>query len=289
MRALLRSGAELPPRDPALAVAAGVEAGLGGDLLGRWRVGPPLPAPAPLLPAGWSRVRPVTRRLGSRVRPRRRVVVAVSGVDGGGKSTLTSLLARDLRRVGLPVTRIWTRPGMRIGGLVRLAELAKRWLRQEATPGVHRIGGGERADTLASRRGVVGWTWAFLVMMAFLREVRKEHRRARGILLYDRHLLDALVTLDVVYEGVRLGLHRSLVRRLLPRADLTLLLSVPAATAVARKPADMFSLAVLERQAERYARLRSEASPLWELDGTRPAHELAAEAFRLVGGIGSRR
>jgi thymidylate kinase len=285
LRALLRAGAEFPPADPVLSVAAGVEAGLGGDLLGRWRRGPALPAPAAILsgaPSLWLRL----RRLGSQLRRPRRIVVAVSGIDGGGKSTLTSLLARDLRRVGVPVTRIWTRPGMGLRTLGGIGDLAKRVLRQNAAPGVQRIGGGEPAGALVSRRGLLGWIWSFLVVVVFIRKVRKEHRRGRGVLLYDRHLMDALVTLDVVYEGVRLGLHRVLVRRLLPRADLTLLLSVPAATALARKPGDMFTEAVLARQAERYAFLRSEAPHLRELDGTRPAPELSAESFRLIAEIG---
>jgi thymidylate kinase len=175
---------------------------------------------------------------------------------------------------------------MRLRWLQSLGELAKRLLRQDAAPGVQRVGGGERAVALASRRGLLGWTWSLLVVLAFIREIRREHRRARGILVYDRHLLDALVTLDVLYEGVRLDLHRTLVRRLVPRADLTLLLNVPPAAAFARKPADMFTESVLERQAGRYAALRSQAPHLRELDGTRPAHELAAEAFRMVAGIG---
>jgi thymidylate kinase len=127
-----------------------------------------------------------------------------------------------------------------------------------------------------------------LVTLSFVRQVRREHRRGRGVLLYDRHLLDALVTLDVVYEGVRLGLHRALVRLLVPPADVTLLLAVPPATAVARKPADMFVESVLARQAARYTALKSEAPSVRELDGTRPLDELAAEAFRLVAGIGRR-
>jgi len=216
------------------------------------------------------------------------VVVAVSGIDGAGKSTLVSLLVRDLERAGLPVARIWTRPGMGLQTLASLGDVAKRLLRQDAAPGVQRVGRGERAGTMVSRRGVVGWIWSLLVALAFVRTARREHRRGRGILLYDRHLLDALVTLDVVYEGVRLGLQRSLVRRLLPRADLTLLLTVPPATALARKPADMFTKAVLERQAERYAALLPSSSGIKEMDGTRPIRELAAEAFRLVADIGLR-
>jgi thymidylate kinase len=286
LRALVRSGTRLPPDDPVLSLAAGVEAGLGGDVLGPWRRGPALPAPAALSSSPGALLSRRLRRLASPLRRRHRVVVAVSGLDGAGKSTLAGVVARDLRRVGLPVTTIWTRPGMRLRWLGGVGEVAKRLLRQDASAGVERIGGGERPGALASRRGLLGWTWSLLVALSFISRVRGEHRRERGILLYDRHLLDALVTLDVVYEGVHLGLHRALIRRLLPRADLTLLLAVPAATALARKPADMFVEAVLERQAERYAALRAEAPALRELDGTRPADELATEAFRLVAGIG---
>lgn len=174
---------------------------------------------------------------------------------------------------------------MRLRKLASLGAAAKRLLRQDASSGVARIGGGERPQALASRRGLLGWTWALLVVMSFAREVRREHRRGRGILLCDRHLLDALATLDVVYEGVPLRIHRAMVRRLLPRADMTLLLTVPVATALARKPGDMFTETVLARQADRYTALRPEASGLRVLDGTRPAGQLASQAFRMVAGM----
>jgi hypothetical protein len=176
---------------------------------------------------------------------------------------------------------------MRIRWLSGVGRIAKRVLRQDASPGVARIAGGERPQALASRRGILGWTWAFLVVLMFVSEVRKEHRHGHGILLCDRHLLDALVTLDVVYEGVPLQLQRALIRRLLPPADVTLLLTVPVITALARKPEDMFDEAALARQANRYGILRPEVLGLRELDGTRPSEELAAEAFRIVAGVGS--
>lgn len=288
LRSLLRAGHSLPPEDPVLSVAAGVEAGLGGDILAKWRRGPALPAPAPV--PSWRRSPPalLLRRVASDLWPGPRVIVAVSGLDGAGKSTLAKLLARDLRRVGIPATLVWTRPGMRLRWLGGLGRMAKRLLRQEPSAGVERIGKGERAASVVSRRGVLGWIWALMVTLSFVRQVRREHRRGRGVLLYDRHLLDALVTLDVVYEGVNLSVHQALVRTLLPRADLTLLLTVPPATALARKPEDMFVESVLARQAGRYAARRTEAPGLHELSGTRPAEELAAEAFRLVAEIGER-
>jgi thymidylate kinase len=289
LRALARAGETLPPDDPVMAVAAGVEAGLGGDLLAQWRTGSPVSGPAPL--ASWRRRPPfaLVRRIVAAVRPRRRVVVAVSGLDGAGKSTLARRMARDLRRVGIPAMVIWTRPGMRVGWLGGLGKMAKRLLRQDRSAGVQRIGRGEAAAEVASRRGLLGWVWALMVTLSFVRQVRKEHRRGGGVLLYDRHLLDALVTLDVVYEGVNLVVHRSLVRRLIPRADLTLLLSVPSATALSRKPEDMFVEAVLDRQAGRYAALRTEAPALRELDGTRPSEELASAAFRMLARVGEQR
>jgi thymidylate kinase len=285
LRALLRVGATFPTADPVLATAASVEAGLGGELLARWKDGPALPAPA-MLPVsrGKSFVKRL-RRVASRLRPGRRLVVAISGLDGAGKSTLARTLARDLRRARLPVTLVWTRPGMRLRWLGNLGRAAKRLLRQDRSTGVERIGRGERAGSVASRHGALGWIWALMVTLSFIRQIRKGRRRGRSVFIYDRHLLDALVTLDVVYEGVRLGVHRSLVRLLVPRADVTLLLVVPPTIALLRKPDDMFVEAVLERQAKRYAACRAEASDVLELDGTRPPQDLAAEAFRLVAGI----
>jgi thymidylate kinase len=289
LRALLRSGVDLPPQDLVLGVAAGVEAGLDGDALDRWRSGPPVPAPAALPSSGRSGLIGRIRRMASGLRPGGRAVIALSGIDGAGKSTLAMLMARDLDRVGLPAKIIWTRPGMRLGLVGRLGGAAKRLFGQDSSTGLERIGRGEPAGSLASRRGPLGWAWSMLVALSFVRDARGQHRRGRGILIYDRHLLDALVTLDVVYEGVHLRLQRALVSRLLPKADLTLLLTIPAQAALARKPGDMFVQAVLERQSDRYSALRSEVPGLHELDATRPAEELAAEAFRLVAAIGSHR
>jgi thymidylate kinase len=288
LRALVRDGANIPWQDPVIAIAAGVEAALGGTLL--HSTGSPrrqMP-PAPLSMSLAHPVRRGLRRVTTSFRPRR-VVVAVSGLDGSGKSTLVSLLAEDLKKAGLPVSVVWTRPGMGIRWLGMVGRTAKRVLRQESAPGIARIGSGERPQALVSRRGLLGWTWALLIVFMFVREVRRGHRWRRGVILYDRHLLDSLVTLDVAYEGVALGVHRALIRHLVPTADLTLLLTVPPATALARKPGDLFTEDVLARQAGRYLALRSVISRLHELDGTRPARELAAQAFRIVAGLGQGR
>jgi thymidylate kinase len=277
LRTLLRSGSLLPHRDPVIEAAADIERGLGGENLRSWASGRTRPVPAPLdrPPA-----RSAVARWRSLLRPR--FVVALSGVDGAGKSTVAGALAGDLERLGIPAGSVWTRPGMRLHWLDRLARAAKRPLRQDAAPGVGRVAAG-LGSGLASRRGVVGWTWALLVTAAFLRDARRRHRRARGVVIHDRHLLDAIVTLEFVYAGVDLRLHRALVRRFLPAAALTVYLDLPATVAAARKPDDLFGSHAVSEQLERYSAHLHEIPGVHTLDATRPPAEMALQILRMIG------
>lgn len=274
-RVLLRAGHALPADDPVLRVAARVEAGLGGRALARWRDGSALGAPSSL-PGRQIRRHWVSWR--SALRPR--LVVAFSGVDGSGKSTLSRLVARNLEQAGVPVSRVWARPGLRIGWLSSLARAGKKLLGHDPSPGVERVGGGVPAGDLVSRHGIVGWTWAMLVTLSFLMDVHRQHVKGRGVLLYDRHLLDALVTLDFVYGGADLHLHRAVVRRGLPKPRLSVYLDVPAEVALARKPGDMFGEYAVRRQLEGYEACCGEVEDLRRLDGSHPADELAAVVTR---------
>jgi thymidylate kinase len=204
----------------------------------------------------------------------------VSGVDGSGKTTLSRLVTRNLDQAGVPVSHVWTRPGLRIGWLGYLARAGKKLLSHDTLPGVERIGGGVPAGELASRHGVFGWTWAMLVTLSFLVDVRRQHIRGRGVLLYDRHLLDALATFDLVYEGVDLRMHRALVRRCLPKPTISIYLDVTAEEALARKPEDMFGEYAIRRQLESYEARLGEVGDLRRLDGSRPADELAVVVTR---------
>lgn len=274
LRALARAGAVLPGSS-IVRTAARIEAGLGGDQLAGFVDGSPLPAPTPL-PRSW---RALAGRLRGAMRPK--LVVALSGVDGAGKSTLARALAADLDALALPVSLVWTRPGMGMGmrPFERAASLLKRRLHQGSTPGVRRVAEGE---SLPWRRGVVGWAWALLITMSFLADVRRQHARGRGILVYDRHLTDALVTLDFVYGGANLSLHRALIRAVLPRASLTVYLDVPVATAVSRKPADTFGELAVRRQLEGYRAMLPGVERVVALDATRPLRDLVGEVLDLL-------
>ena len=148
LRELSRDGRPFPSGGPVLRAAAEIESGLGGRLLAPWASGRTLTPPLPL-------------------RGRQRLVVAISGVDGSGKSTLRAGLADSLGRAGVPVSTVWVRPGMGLGWLASLAARGKRLLRQDAAPGVRAMADPEAARP-ASRRGALGSAWAFLVTVAFL-------------------------------------------------------------------------------------------------------------------------
>lgn len=250
LRVLQRGGRALPAGDPVVVAAARAEAALGGSELPHAAgEGPPQLPPVALAAEG-----AIGRR--RRRRPaalRRRFVVAFSGVDGSGKSTLSRAVADELATLGITVDHVWARPGMRVALLDRVARLARRALRQSAEPAMQRVAKGLPAAS-PSRRGVLGWVWALLITASFLMDVWRRHLRTAGVVLYDRHALDAEVTLAFVYRGVDLRFHQALVRRALPPADLTVYLDVDPEVASARKPGDTFGAHAIAAQLEEYAR-----------------------------------
>lgn len=269
LRELVRRGVALPAGDGVASAAADAEAALGGDLLARWRTGhsrrPPVPLPGTQ-----------ARRAGKRLLRRRggRVGLALGGVDGSGKSTVARIVVRDLERLGVPASIVWTRPGMRISWLEPLARSAKRALREKAEPGVLRVAA-DPDGSLRSRRGRLGWTWTTLVTLSFLRDVRRRARRAKGVVVYDRHLLDALVTLSFAYRGVDLRTPRRLVRRWMPPVSASFFLSASPELAVARKPGDALGDAAVRRQLEVYSAELETMPDVVVLDASRPPEKLA--------------
>ncbi len=263
LRELRRRGLPFPVTSGALHAAAEIESGLGGRLLAPWASGRLATAPVSL---------PGRRR--SRV-------VAISGVDGSGKSTLRAAVADDLDRAGVPVSTVWVRPGMGLGRLTALAAWGKRLLKQDAAPGLHAMADPD-AHRPASRRGTVGWAWALLVTGSFLVGVWRQHRSAHGVVLYDRHAPDALATLDFAYAGVDLRVPTRLVRTFLPRADVRLYLAVPAEVSVARKPDDVLGEYAVRRQLESYEGWLDVLPPTVRLDATRTTDDLVGEVLELV-------
>jgi len=269
LSALRRAGHDLPPDELAVRAAAEIEAWLGGDRLSDLCDGVPRPGPIelPTHPARrWVRM--------ARAPFRRRLTVAISGVDGAGKSTAGRALRELLARGGVPVAAVWARPGLHLDFLVGWRRSIKRLLGQSPQPGVRAAARGEAAR-LPSRRGVIGWTWSLFVTLAFLFDVYRQHAQARGVVVYDRHVVDAIATLDVLYAGPNLRLQRSLVRWLMPRAALTAYLAIDAATAAERKPGDTVGLRAVAAQLATYEAEIERVAPLLRLDATASVDENA--------------
>jgi thymidylate kinase len=268
LRELAQTGTPLPAVSDVLTLAADIEISFDTRVLVKWTSGRRLDAPAPL-PA-------------KRHRPR--VVVAVGGVDGAGKSSVLEGVRTDLVAVGIPTSRVWLRPGMGLGPLVDLASKVKRLRRMDQRPGVAVVASGPTSE-LASRRGVMGWVWSSAVTASFVRGLRHQHRESSGVVLYDRHLADALATLDVVYAGSNLTLQRSAVRRGVPHAEVSVFLDVPVEVAVARKPDDLLGTSAVERQIEAYESCLPAIAGLHRLDGTQPIAESVRQTFELVAQV----
>lgn len=210
-----------------------------------------------------------------------RTVIAVSGVDGAGKSTLIHGLQQRLAADGISSEVVWFRPGMGMGWVERPVRLLKRLLKQSGGPTMRTIAQ-DTSSAPTSRKGVVGWVWCLLVTGTYLVNVRRQLRGRSGVVLMDRHLADALVTLEVFYRGVNLALPTLLVRRLLPGAAATVYLSLPADVAVARKPGDTIEHHAVTAQVAAYPAQVQPLPRTLQVDATQPPAQVLDVAWSHV-------
>ena len=203
----------------------------------------------------------------------------MSGVDGSGKSSLVTGLTSELQRAGAASEVVWFRPGMGMGWLDAPARAVKRLLRQPEAPAITRAGTG---DVPRSRRGPLGYAWCLLVTAVYVRHVTSALRRAEGVVVCDRYVLDAFVTLRVFYAGVDVALAERLVRALLPEPDVAFYLAVPAEVAHARKPLDMIGEAAVRAQLDAYDAELPVHPRIVVLDGTADPEELVSAAWSVV-------
>jgi thymidylate kinase len=248
--------------------------------------------------------RPVRRRL----LPARTTVVALSGLDGSGKSTQVHNLQAALDRLGHEAEVEWTKIardalsrslGRWAKGVIGRSPLASRLEEvDEPPPSAPEAGAGETdgevrvyPDGLAPappdagrrlrhRSRLLTWTWALVIAVGNGLDHRRAVRRHAGrVVICDRYVLDTLVHLHYRYgDDLPLWLHRRIVRWLSPRPAAAFFLDVPAEVARARKP-EQYLTPELAIMRERYQRHAGEAGAV-VLDGTRPIEDVAAEIAR---------
>ena len=264
------------------------------DTLERRAANGRLPYPAALLvarscrPARAALVRRVASRARAAVPVRRRgaLVIALSGMDGAGKSTLAEALQAQLAAHGRSAHLSWHRLGTEKAMLDAVAGPVRRLLRREGTTADPVAAGGptvtkvQATREVAGRRSPVTWTWVVFVAALSARSYRQSLAPLReGFdVICDRWRTDAVVDLRLRYGRHRVA--EGLLRRAIPRADVAFLLELDAATAAARKPGDQ-APHVLESARGLYAE-SARADGLAVLDATAPPEAVRASAAEVV-------
>lgn len=216
----------------------------------------------------------------------RPLLVTFSGMDGAGKSTVVTAVERHLSTRGLPAQVAWARLGSEGEVLNRLALPVKRLLRREGTIADPVAAGGPTTARVqdsrerSGRRRPMSWAWIALVAAINARSYRRSaDARWHGLaVVCDRWAIDAVVDLELRYGEHRLA--RAILRRLPPRPDLAVVLSLDAATAAVRKPGDQASRVL--REMERLYALRASGGDAVVVDATAPRERVERQVLELV-------
>jgi thymidylate kinase len=213
-------------------------------------------------------------------------IVALSGLDGAGKSFQAAHLRATLDQLGCRAVVIWP-PAANV--LFQASPALKRRLfavlRALGRSNTHRPAAASASpsqdsplEPLPRQPAVVAHALALLVALvqtwALRRGARRVGRRA-DLLIYDRYALDSIVYLRHRWgDGRAFPLQSALIERLSRRPARAFLLDVPPEIAYARK--QDFPIDNLRERAELYEQLYPRLGCV-RLDGKRSPEELCAE------------
>ena len=209
-------------------------------------------------------------------------VVAISGLDGSGKSSQAEALRDALIAAKVDAVVEWRRLSQN-EALDAIARPVKRLLgrsRTETKPVAYSRTERDAASLARQRSRVATAVWAQVVAVTHSLSQRaavRPHLKAGRVVICDRYTLDSLVNLRFRYGAGGLA-----VRLLTPRATRAFYLDIPPEESLRRKD-DGYTIEQLRGQHELYDRM---ARGVIRLDGTRPfddlATDIAAEVWRAI-------
>ena len=153
-------------------------------------------------------------------------LIALSGIDGSGKSSQLELLKRHLRRQDASTIYLWSR-----GGYTTLLNTIKDVCRRIAGKNLPASGFSEKREQIL-RKGWIRRLWLSVAILDLMRvygiQVRWWRLRGRSVLC-DRYLWDTLIDFKLAFPNVQVEnwlLWKMLVR-VTPLPDAAFLLMIP--------------------------------------------------------------
>jgi thymidylate kinase len=226
----------------------------------------------------------------SRLRRRRQrgAVVAISGLDGAGKTTQAHSLHCALTLLRIDSAVAWTRItsnswiwvlALGVEKLLALASVGRRRGREAGA-----AAGPYHRTTLRRRSRVVTEVWSTLVALANALSHRRavaRHLREGRVVICDRYVLDSAAHLRYRYgESTKFGFQLGLIRKLSPEPVRSFFLDVAPERAHDRRH-DEYTLDELTRLARLY-RSAYEEHGVRRIDSDRPLEDVCAEIGRDV-------
>ena len=215
-------------------------------------------------------------------------VIALSGLDGSGKSTQAHALAATLPKLGHDVSLEWLRlafnPSLNTIAAPVKAALALRRARPGTPTGDGAGRGHDAARGLRDRSRTVHQAWTGVVATAngvSQRRTTRAQLQQRRFVVRDRYVLDSVVQLHSDY-GARhdVSAQARLIETLSPEPLLAFYLDVPPDVAHNRKPEE-YDVAELTAHAALYRR-EADRLGVATIDAARSRDEVAAEIARIV-------
>jgi thymidylate kinase len=207
-------------------------------------------------------------------RPRRGSVIALSGLDGSGKSTQAQHLRETLEQLGIDAVIEWNRitanPSLDVIAAPIKRLFGSSSSEEGATASEH------TPHSLRKNNAAVNYVWSGIVALANAlahRRAAARHVRNGRVVICDRYVLDSIVHLRDLYgRDSRFRLHTAIIKGLSPKPAAAYWLDVPPEVALARKP-DEYALDELALQVKLYEELH-ESLETSRLDGTVPEQKL---------------